>query len=775
MTYARSPAMCIKNLQVPFALISEGISAMPKCRLIGIFLVVAALMSTGSELAVAQNAREPIDIFGGMAPSAIIQAAQSEWRKLPEREITCVDQALRRENSSLRAILQQGVTPSDAEVSGVRSSCRNQVAQQAPQLGRTDTRVSPYVVDGLALGGRVRFDSAAYRDYQCDPSDQFDGFTWCHKTSRERERRGSFDVSYTILHSRDESAFYINRNQAPAFWDANEVNEDIDRYSRKIGERPRIISMPRRQGLPNGIIAHWGNVVLEPLDSDSLKVLAEGKSPKKGILFDFVGNLARSAREGLPVYRVSGGAGFVWVASYDQNGRGSLQFSAVDASAFMPQVARTPVPTPSIPASLYVVDGFALGGRVPLDGAAYNDYQCDPSDQFDGFTWCTRKSTRGNVISSNSILHSQDGTAVYVNHAVVPAYFDRNEFDRDIQNLSNRFGEKARTLKLSQRRGLPDAVIASWGKVNLEPLDPNSISILASGGNVKKGFLIDFLGDWEQSARQGLPIYRLLGGAGYVWAASRNNEGRGHVRFLTIDASALMPQVARTPVPTPSIPGSDGKVPAPQQPPEPAISSGTGFFVSTEGHIITNAHVVADCRSVSSSRGGQIQLVSPSTKNPISHFISLRRSHVSRRVFEEGGERVSAKSVVAIGFPLSGLLSSDPIVTTGTISALAGLKNDRREIQITAPVQPGNSGGPLIGETGSVVGVIVGKLDAVKVARAIGDIPQNVNFAVSLGTLQSFLNANAVPYIIDEGTVAQTPADIAAEASRYTVLLECLQ
>jgi len=155
------------------------------------------------------------------------------------------------------------------------------VAQQSPPPARIAPQASQYAIGGLALGGRVRFDSAAYRDYQCDPSDQFDGFTWCQKTSRERERRGSFDVSYTILHSRDGSAVYINRNQAPAFWDPNEVNEDIDRYSRKIGERPRIISMPRRQGLPNGIIAHWGNVVLEPLDSDSLKVLAEGKSPKK--------------------------------------------------------------------------------------------------------------------------------------------------------------------------------------------------------------------------------------------------------------------------------------------------------------------------------------------------------------------------------------------------------------------------------------------------------------------------------------------------------------
>ena len=96
-------------------------------------------------------------------------------------------------------------------------------------------------------------------------------------------------------------------------------------------------------------------------------------------------------------------------------------------------------------------------------------------------------------------------------------------------------------------------------------------------------------------------------------------------------------------------------------------------------------------------------------------------------------------------------------------------------MQITAPVQPGNSGGPLLGDNGSVVGVVVGKLDAVKVAEVIGDIPQNVNFAVSLGTLQSFLNANDVPYVLDDNGTTKSPADITAEASRYTVLVECLR
>ena len=135
----------------------------------------------------------------------------------------------------------------------------------------------------------------------------------------------------------------------------------------------------------------------------------------------------------------------------------------------------------------------------------------------------------------------------------------------------------------------------------------------------------------------------------------------------------------------------------------------------------------------------------------------------------------AGEPVVAIGFPLKGLLGSDPIVTSGTISALAGLGNDRRTIQITAPVQPGNSGGPLLGENGSVVGVVVAKLDAIEVAKAIGDIPQNVNFAVSLGTLQPFLNANGVRYELDDSTVTKATADIATVGSRYTVSMECLK
>ena len=204
------------------------------------------------------------------------------------------------------------------------------------------------------------------------------------------------------------------------------------------------------------------------------------------------------------------------------------------------------------------------------------------------------------------------------------------------------------------------------------------------------------------------------------------------------------------------------------------VSSGSGFFVTVEGHIVTSAHVVAGCDFVQSSRGGQIKQVALDEASDLALYIASEKPPIAARI--RGGRGVSVgETVVAVGFPLKGLLSSDPIVTTGTISALAGLRNDRRNIQMTAPVQPGNSGGALLGENGSVVGVIMGKLDAMKVAEMIGDVPQNVNFAVSLGTLQAFLNANGVPYVLDETAAVKRPAEIAADASRYAVLLECMR
>src|SRR5271167_1309371 len=74
--------------------------------------------------------------------------------------------------------------------------------------------------------------------------------------------------------------------------------------------------------------------------------LGEDKPLKKGIAIDFIGNFTQSARQGLPIYRLVGGAGFVWAASYNQGGRGTLRFSAVDASTYSPQPPSATTPPP---------------------------------------------------------------------------------------------------------------------------------------------------------------------------------------------------------------------------------------------------------------------------------------------------------------------------------------------------------------------------------------------------------------------------------------------
>jgi hypothetical protein len=190
----------------------------------------------------------------------------------------------------------------------------------------------PYVVDGVAIGTQLNLNNAAYREYKCSPSDQFTGLTWCQKARTEKDRGKAYGAAYSLLHAPDGNVVYINRSQEPSFFNSTQAQQDIERYSHKLGESARLIKMPVRSGLPQGLIATWGQITLVPLDQASVKILSEGKSPKKGLLIDFLGNFVRSAKEGLPIYRIAGGSGFVWTASFDQKGRGALRTAAVDAS-----------------------------------------------------------------------------------------------------------------------------------------------------------------------------------------------------------------------------------------------------------------------------------------------------------------------------------------------------------------------------------------------------------------------------------------------------------
>ena len=306
----------------------------------------ALLLAVSSSSTFAQNVNELLRIFGGVMQQAMIQGAQSEWRKLPPNDIACIDQGLREQGANVEALIHAGVMPSDPRLSRLRADCHSRFAQ-GPQS--VSSQASLYVVDGLALGGQVRFESEVYKRYECKPSEQFRGFTWCHKEGTEKTNRGEVMFANSILHSQDGTALYVNRYIEPAFFGRNDVRSEIDRLSAKFGERAREFRIPRREGLPNAVIAVWGDLELEQLSAVDASTVASGGSLHKGFLVSFLGDLQRSAKAGMPLYRIAGGAGYLWAATYNQDGRGVLRFLTIDASQIgLPtQVATNTAPPPA--------------------------------------------------------------------------------------------------------------------------------------------------------------------------------------------------------------------------------------------------------------------------------------------------------------------------------------------------------------------------------------------------------------------------------------------
>jgi serine protease Do len=231
-------------------------------------------------------------------------------------------------------------------------------------------------------------------------------------------------------------------------------------------------------------------------------------------------------------------------------------------------------------------------------------------------------------------------------------------------------------------------------------------------------------------------------------------------------------------------PGQQGQAPPPPQqqqqpqpppqPPRPSMSTGTGFFVSREGHILTNAHVVEGCSHVEIRQLGQAGVRARIMSRDRTNDLAIVASDI--RPQSVGLIRSTAKlgeQVVTFGFPLSGSLSTSGNFTIGNVTSLAGLGDDSRFIQMSTPVQPGNSGGALLDQSGHVVAVVTSKLNAVRTAAATGDIPQNVNFAVKAQVALGFLETHRVPIIAAPQERPLSSVELAEAGRAMTVQLVC--
>ena len=204
--------------------------------------------------------------------------------------------------------------------------------------------------------------------------------------------------------------------------------------------------------------------------------------------------------------------------------------------------------------------------------------------------------------------------------------------------------------------------------------------------------------------------------------------------------------------------------------------TGTAFAVSSSGYALTNYHVVAKCTEVKvAGREGIAKVITSDSVNDLALLQLPGNTKDSASLNPDLGKLRQGEDIVVYGYPLNSVLSTGGNLTPGTISALTGLGNNTNQIQITAPIQPGSSGSPVMDKKGNVVGVVSMKLDDAKMAKATGQIGQNVNFAVNGLTVKAFLDANKVPYKTSGGFFSRekSNADIAEEARKWTVLVEC--
>ncbi len=176
--------------------------------------------------------------------------------------------------------------------------------------------------------------------------------------------------------------------------------------------------------------------------------------------------------------------------------------------------------------------------------------------------------------------------------------------------------------------------------------------------------------------------------------------------------------------------------------PDNPTASGTGFFITDDGYLISNYHVIKDASTVRLVTGvGLIDatVVKVDTANDLV-LLKAEGKFVPLPIATSRGVKLGGL-VATVGFPNIGLQGFSPKLAKGEIGSLSGIQDDPRYFQISVPVQPGNSGGALVDEHGNVVGVVSAKLDAATALASSGALPENVNYAVKSSFLLSFLES----------------------------------
>jgi len=203
------------------------------------------------------------------------------------------------------------------------------------------------------------------------------------------------------------------------------------------------------------------------------------------------------------------------------------------------------------------------------------------------------------------------------------------------------------------------------------------------------------------------------------------------------------------------------------------VASGSGFYVSDQGHIITNHHVIDGCRDMKVHSKGNVLETIKIADDKRNDLALLKISETPKHVFSLSTDSpFPLQEIVVAGFPFGEKVSSTLKFTQGIVSSIAGLGNDYSQIQIDAALQPGNSGGPILDEYGNVVAVAVAKLSLKKILKDYGVVPENTNFGVKASAVRNLMEGNGVPFK-SPNTEIISKRNLSQIATDGTVFLTC--
>lgn len=209
--------------------------------------------------------------------------------------------------------------------------------------------------------------------------------------------------------------------------------------------------------------------------------------------------------------------------------------------------------------------------------------------------------------------------------------------------------------------------------------------------------------------------------------------------------------------------------------------SGSGFFVASDGALLTNEHVIAKCGAVS---------VQPMTGKPVPAEIVQRDATAdlallrvkldlpdsSVAVFRDSPGRMGGGEISVVGYPLHGRVTIKPIFTQGrAIDAWLGGEARKGRFRIKADIRRGNSGGPVLDINGLVIGVVTAKINTPKMFQTTGRVMRNIGIAISRETVLDFLKRHGIDYRTRMGGAPVAPDEIFTKARRFMARVLCWQ